>query len=56
LINLGQGDRVIDVARVDEGESPQDKQQSPSENGKAHPPDEGSESGESESSGADAQP
>ena len=58
LINLGEGDRVIDVARVDEGESPQDKQQSPSENGKAHPPDEGSESGESESesSGADAQP
>jgi DNA gyrase subunit A len=56
LINLGQGDRVIDVARVDEGESPQDKQQSPSENGKAHLPDEGSESGESgsEGSGTDA--
>ena len=37
LINLGEGDRVIDVARVDEGESPVAK--STSENGQAHPPE-----------------
>jgi DNA gyrase subunit A len=33
LINLGEGDRVNDVARVDEGEPDAESDQSPSENG-----------------------
>ena len=48
LINLGEGDRVIDVARVDEGDA-KGGEEEPSENGSAQPSSNGEAGGSADS-------
>ncbi len=58
LINLGEGDKVIDVARVDEDDEPVEESEqgaAPSENGQAHTPAETDTNSSDDETGSDSQ-